>query len=159
MTDSGNNGWGGIILGFKQVGLIVGMFGDDFTSGSSLGPKNITLMGEVATEIFVLNYASGLYTNEVGFTITCPNGTVLLSRTPGTNFTSTTNFKSFCPLGFCNNPAANLVVTLTDTAGNGWGGNTIGLSQNGQFVGEFGATFTNGSSFSAVVPILGNVYT
>ena len=40
----------------------------------------------------------------------------------------------------------NLTVTLTDTYGDGWNGNILGIKQNNTVVGVIGDTFTDGSS-------------
>lgn len=47
MSDSDGDGWNSNILGFKQNGVLVGIFGQSFTSGFSSGPTNIVINGKV----------------------------------------------------------------------------------------------------------------
>ncbi len=54
MTDSAENGWGGNIIGFKQNGVIVGQFGQNFTSGKNYGPIKINLNSNYQTQIMVV---------------------------------------------------------------------------------------------------------
>lgn len=39
-----------------------------------------------------------------------------------------------------------LIVTLSDSVGDGWNGNVLGIKQNNVIVGTFGSTFTSGSA-------------
>ena len=45
MVDSYGDGWEGTVLGLKQNGMVVGTFGENFTSGSTSGPITITVQG------------------------------------------------------------------------------------------------------------------
>jgi hypothetical protein len=81
LTDSYGDGWNGNILAFRQNGTIVGTFGANFLSGAYYIPMNITLRGNVQTQILVSQL--GNYTNEVGFVVRAPNNTVIINRTSG----------------------------------------------------------------------------
>jgi hypothetical protein len=50
-------------------------------------------------------------------------------------------------------PTANkvtLTIKLSDSKGDGWNGNVIGLKQNGIQIATFGQTFTSGSSYGPI---------
>lgn len=53
MVDISGNGWEGNVIGFKQNGVIVGTFGENFTWGSSSGPVSVLLRGDIETKIVV----------------------------------------------------------------------------------------------------------
>lgn len=74
-----------------------------------------------------------------------PNGTTIHLRTSGNTFDISTIFATFCPLGVCPT-TSTLIVTMTDSYGDGWNGNVLGIRQNGSVIGTFGAGFTSGSS-------------
>ena len=99
MTDSFRDGWNSNMLALKQNSSIVGVFGELFTTGNSSGPLSINVIGDLFTQIAVAQL--GTKTNEVGFVIKAPNGTVIHQRSSGTTFTATTLFKTFCPIGGC----------------------------------------------------------
>jgi hypothetical protein len=44
----------------------------------------------------------------------------------------------------------NLTITMSDTYGDGWNGNVLGIKQNNTIVGTFGDTFTTGSAVNPV---------
>lgn len=158
MTDSGSNGWNGSIIEFKQNNMIVGLFGSNFTNGSSFGPLNFTLNGKINTE--VVAYYIGNFTNEIGFQLKFSNGTVIYTRSPGTTFGALNIFTSFCPLGGCPPSNATLLVSMTDTSGDGWNGNILGFKQGGAFTSKFGETFTGGYAQGPLIfNILGSVET
>jgi len=50
--------------------------------------------------------------------------------------------------GFPSNDAdtLNLTITLSDSFGDGWNGNIIGIKQNNTIIGTFGNTFTTGTT-------------
>ena len=75
MTDSGSDGWNGNVFGFRQNSAIAATFGDSFTSGSSSAPLYVTVAKNLNTQIVLT--ALGSKTNEVGFVVTAPNGTVI----------------------------------------------------------------------------------
>ena len=75
MTDSGSDGWNGNVFGFRQNSAIAATFGDSFTTGSSSGPLYITVTKNLNTQLVLTTLGSK--TNEVGFVVTAPNGTVI----------------------------------------------------------------------------------
>lgn len=160
MTDSFGDGWNSNILAIQQLdqnNAIVGTFGGAFTTGATSGPISITVMGNLQTNIIVSQL--GTKTNEIGFVVKAPNGTIIHQRTSGATFTSTTNFKTFCPVGLC--PSINssyLTITMTDSAGNGWNGGSIAILQNNVVVGTFGNSFLSGFVGDTVyIPVLANL--
>lgn len=160
MTDSFRDGWNSNVLGIRQNDTIVGLFGNTFTAGSSSGPVSVIVQGNLATQIVVVTL--GTKTNEVGFTVKAPNGTLIHQRVSGATFLATTRFSTFCPIGGCEN-LLTLTITMTDSVGDGWNGNILGfkqLNENNAVVGTFGESFTSGASSGPVsVTILGNFQT
>lgn len=75
MTDSYGDGWNGNIIGIRQNNYIVATFGNDFKTGKTFGPSNITISANFNAEIVVAQ--KGSYTSEVGFTVIYSNGTVI----------------------------------------------------------------------------------
>lgn len=53
MTDASQDGWEGNILGIRQNGVVKGIFGNAFTSGSSSGPVSFNLDVGVEAQIIV----------------------------------------------------------------------------------------------------------
>jgi len=93
LIDAYGDGWNGNILGFKQGGLIVGTFGQGFTTGTTYGPVSVALCDALPTEIVVSTLGS--WTEEVGFDVYDPFGNLVYSHTPGNTFTASTVFYSF----------------------------------------------------------------
>ena len=143
LTDSVGDGWNGNIFGFRQNKTIVGTFGGAFTSGSSSGPLYITVAKKLNAQLTLTTL--GTKTNEVGFVITAPNGTVIFQRNSGTTFTAATYFAFFCPDSGCLN-VLDLKITMTDSGSNGWSRNVLALKQNNTIVGTFGRDFNSGAS-------------
>lgn len=73
------------------------------------------------------------------------NGTILYQRVSGTNYTASTVFTNFCPAGGCSTTPFILSITMTDSYGDGWNGNKVGIKQNLVTVGTFGAGFYTGT--------------
>jgi hypothetical protein len=146
MTDSFGDGWNSNILAIKQLderNAVVGTFGAGFTTGSSSGPLYITILGNYQTQIIV--FTLGTKTNEVGFTIKTENGNTIATRTPST-FTASTVLATFCPLGGCPSLTSTfLTITMTDSKGDGWNGNVLGVMQDEVLLGTFGEAFTSGT--------------
>ena len=141
MTDSFGDGWNGNVISIKQNNNVVGTFGGAFTSGSSSGPVYMLVQGNITAQIVVSQLGSK--TNEVGFAIRAPNGTVLHQRNSGNTFTANTLLETFCILGGC--PVTMWVtVNMTDSFGDGWNSNIVGFKQNNVLVGTFGGAFTSG---------------
>lgn len=141
MTDSGTDGWNGTVLAVKQNGVILETFGNVFTSGATYDPAFITVLGDKEVQIIVSKL--GVATDQVGFVVTAPNGTVIHRRIHGTVFYSGTIFSSFCPIQGC--PASStltLTITMTDSDINGWNTNLLAIKQNGAIMETFGTTFT-----------------
>ena len=86
MSDTSGDGWNNIILGFKQDGVIVATFGNDFITGKSNGPISVRIPRNKITQIVVSKY--GIYTEEIEFTIKAPNGTTIYNRASGSTFSS-----------------------------------------------------------------------
>lgn len=143
MTDSYGDGWNGNVLVIEQNDIVLGTFGASFTTGVSSGPIFIPVPAGVLTQIAVSQL--GTKTNEIGFTVKAPNGTAIHLRTSGNTFDISTIFATFCPLGVCPT-TSTLIVTMTDSYGDGWNGNVFGFKQNGTLIGTFGGGFTSGSS-------------
>ena len=155
LSDSFGDGWNGNILGIKQNNTIIGTFGNVFTGGSSSGPIYLSVIGNLGAQIVVTQL--GNKTNEVGFVIRAPNGTIIYQRANGTAFNSSTIFAAFCPSGGCPN-TIDLIITMTDSFGDGWKGNILGLRQNNTIVGTFGSSFTTGFSTDPVlITVKGNL--
>lgn len=158
LTDSFGDGWNSNILGIKQNGSIVGIFGNTFTSGSSLAdPIYISIQGNLSTQIVVTQLGSK--TNEIGFIVKASNGTIIYQRNSGVTFDSTNIFSIFCPAGGCSN-ILTLTVTMTDSFGDGWNSNVLAIKQNNSIVGTFGDLFTSGSTSGPVnINVLGDLNT
>jgi len=149
LTDSAGDGWNGNALVFRQGGINVA-FGGNFTTGRSFGPLSVKVNSnaEVTIEVSVL----GTKTNEIGFTVKLPNGTVVYTRSPGTTFTSSTVFKVFCPSSACTiAPTVDYYLTMTDSYGDGWNGNILAFKQ-GSTTTRFGSQMA-GSSMRTFGPV------
>lgn len=155
MTDSAGDGWNGNVISVKQNNAVVGTFGGNFTSGSSSGPFYIPIQGGLEVQIVVSQL--GTKSDEVGFTIKAPNGTIIHQRNSGTAFTAGTLFSTFCPQGGC--PLTLMLnISMTDTYGDGWEGTTIGIRQSNVTVGTFGTGFTSGTASGPVyIWVQGNI--
>ena len=143
MTDSWGDGWEGTVLAIRQNNVVVGTFGNLFTYGTSSGPVYITVVGNVEAQVVVSTL--GGYTNEVGFVIKAPNGTIIHQRNSGSSFPFTILFKTFCPIGGC--PVLQTVtykVSTTDSWGDGWEGTVLAFKQDGAVVSTF--TLASGSA-------------
>lgn len=53
LTDSAANGWGGTILSLRQNGVNSVLFGSNFIGGSTLAPFNVSIDGNLFTQIAV----------------------------------------------------------------------------------------------------------
>ena len=126
MTDSGNDGWNNNVLAIRQNNSILGIFGNGFTTGASAGPVSIIVQGNLATQIVVVTL--GTKTNEIGFTVKAPNGTIIHQRTSGATFISTTKFATFCPVSDSAN-LLTLIINMTDSGSDGWNSNVLGIRQ------------------------------
>ena len=88
LSDSYGDGWNGGTLQVQQNGIIVTTV--EMTSGSS-ATRTVTLCDNVSTSLI---WSSGYYDDEVGFTVTDPNGNEVYSASDpnaGTLITFTTN--------------------------------------------------------------------
>lgn len=146
MTDSYADGWDGNILALKQNNVIVGTFGQTFTSGGSIPPVFISVQGNAETQIVVSQF--GGYSEEVEFAVAAPNGTYIYRKTRGTKFNSTTIFSTFCPINSCpSSPNVTYYVTMTDTGGDGWNGNVLAFQQGGIVISNFSLADGGQSAF------------
>lgn len=135
MTDSYGDGWNGNVLTIKQ-GTKDYNFGGSFKSGKTSGPLSITINGNMEASIQV--YTLGTKTQEIGFTVKFPNGTVLFTQSPGVAFQSNKLFKVFCSLSACSLPlTTDYYLTMTDSYGDGWNGNVLAFKQ-GNIIKTFG---------------------
>lgn len=107
MIDGYGDGWDGTVLGFKQNGILVGTFGNGFTSGATYGPVNIPLCPNLPTEIVVVNLGS--YVGEKGFTVYAPYGVVIFDWPTEGSFTASTVFSTF--FSVCSLPAVDLTLS------------------------------------------------
>lgn len=155
LTDSFGDGWNGNALGFQQNSVTVGSFGSTFTTGYSTNLVYVWVFGNQTARLVVTQF--GTKTEEIGFIVKAPNGTIIFQRASGTAYTATTLFSTFCPIGGC--PITmDLTITMTDLYRDGWNGNIFGLNQNGTIVGTFGGAFTSGaSSGPVIITVLGNI--
>ena len=64
LTDSGNNGWNGNLLAFKQDGIIT-PFGGQFLNGNKYGPRAFKFTKKLPVDIIVQTVGSRPV--EVGF--------------------------------------------------------------------------------------------
>lgn len=136
MTDSSGDGWNNNILAIRQNNVIAGLFGGNFTKGYSTASINITVQGNVETQIVVYQY--GINWKQIGFAVTAPNGTIIHQRFKGVDFPPGIIFSTFCPVGDCPSiPSVSYYVTLNDTYGDGWNGNTLAFKQDGIVIGTF----------------------
>lgn len=125
LTDSFGDGWNGNVLGISQQGTIVAIFGSKFTSGSNYGPVILPVKKGIQASVVVSVYAS--WTSEIGFTIKDDTGKVIYTRVPQ-SYSADYIFKTFCP--YCTVPStADIFLTLTDSYGDGWEGNTLAVKQ------------------------------
>ena len=101
----------------------------------------------------------GYSTAEVGFVIKAPNNTIIYQRSNGIAFGIGTIFRTFCPIGGCQiSPFFTISVTMTDSWGDGWNGNILGIKQNGTIIGTFGGGFSAGSSYGpAYITVQNNI--
>lgn len=153
MTDKAGDGWNYNVIRVKQSGALVGTFGSAFKIGSSSGPVYIPILSNERTQIAVSQL--GLKTNEIGFVVKAPNGTIIFSRTSGSTFTSTTVFSYFCPVTCSNNET--LSITMTDSGNDGWNSNVLAIKQDGTVLGTFGGDFATGNSSGPVsITVQGN---
>ena len=116
MFDSFGDGWNGNVLAIQQGGTTQGTFGQGFNTGSTFGPDTIYLCDNLQSQVVVSTLGS--WTQEVGFTITDPNGSVVYTHTPGNTFSGGTVFTSFmsnCDTPSCASPV-NPTVLSVDTS-------------------------------------------
>lgn len=155
LTDSFGDGWNRNILGIKQNNMIVGTFGNTFSSGSSIDPIYILVRANLDVQIVVTQL--GQKTNEIGFAVKAPNGTILHQRNSGASFDSTTILSIFCPRSGCSN-MLSLTVTMSDSAGDGWNNNVFAIKQNNSIIGTFGDSFTSGAASGPItINVLGDL--
>lgn len=114
LVDSYGDGWNGAIIGFKQNGVIVGTFGDAFTTGSTFGPISVDLEEDVETQIVVVNYGGS--NHEIGFTVTDPFGYMVFHRATGDWFESDQIFHTFTSSCIAPTPHS-VTLTIVDTDG------------------------------------------
>ena len=74
------------------------------------GPFYVTVAKNLNTQVVLTKL--GEDTDEVGFVVTAPNGTIVFSRVSGKTFTASTYFTIFC-LDSCPN-TLELTITMTD---------------------------------------------
>lgn len=85
-------GWQGTVLGFKQKGVIVETFGEDFDNGS-IKTVEIPLCPDLQTQIVVK--IIGIHTDIIGFQVFNPAGQEIFKKEPGEPFGSTNIFYDF----------------------------------------------------------------
>lgn len=114
LVDSYGDGWNGAVIGFKQNGIIVGTFGDAFTTGSIFGPISVDLEEDIETQIVVVNHNYAVA--QIGFTVTDPFGYMVFHRATGDWFESDQIFHTFT--SSCVAPTPHTVtLTIVDTDG------------------------------------------
>ena len=142
-----------------QNDAIVSTFGQLFTSGAQVNPIYLQVRSNSTATVLVSQLGSN--TSQIGFTIKAPNGTTIHQRASGNNFTTGTSFVTFCLIAVCPAPTnLKLTITMSDSYGDGWNGNVLGIRQNNSIVGTFGSTFVSGYSTSPVdIVVQGNLRT
>ncbi|MGB4204981.1 MAG: choice-of-anchor J domain-containing protein [Bacteroidales bacterium] len=88
-------GWQGTVLGFKQKGIIVETFGDDFDSGSIMKNVEIPLCPDLQTQIVVKEIGFYSYTGDIGFKVFNPAGQMIFQKEPGEPFGGSEIFYEF----------------------------------------------------------------
>ena len=84
LEDDYGDGWNGAVIGFRQNGILIATFGEDFDDGFNLGPFDVALCQGLSTEIFA--FEAGGYPEEVGFTLYDPDGVIIFQLFPGDEF-------------------------------------------------------------------------
>lgn len=89
------SGWtgSGNVLAIKQNNITVGTFGNKFYLGRLFGPVYIWIVPNIEAQIVVSKL--GVKTNEIGFVVKNPNGTVMYERKAGATFNASTVFYKF----------------------------------------------------------------
>lgn len=151
MTDTKGDGWNGNILAIKQNDTIIGTFGGAFTTGATADPVYIRIQVNLAVQAVISTLGSA--TNEVLFAVRALNGSLLYQRTTGSVFTAIDIFFTICPNGNCLN-TLTLMITMTDSFGDGWNSNLLAVRQNGAVIAGF--MLGSGSTGVANLLVLGN---
>ena len=139
MTSVDGNGWSNNLISIKQGGRVVGTFGNTFRTGTQSDPVQIEVEGNLLTDIAV--YQADDQQSKIGFLIKAPNGTTIYEKLTGTTYGQGV-IGTFCPKDGCfAEYNLYLMITMTDTAGDGWGGNVVGIRQKGKPVETFGDDF------------------
>lgn len=144
MGDTYGDGWNGNILGIKQNNKIVAVFGENFTWGYS-ATQSIQIPAGVTYSVVVSSY--GYWRYEISFTIRDSNQQTIFYYPSGSDFSSSKVFTTVCA-GSCETPK-KYYLTLTDSWGDGWNGNTIIVEHNGTQK-EYGGLFTSGSQYGPI---------
>ena len=97
----------------------------------------------------------GFKTNEIGFVVKAPNGTVVAQRIGAKEaFPPGIIMASFCPVNGCpTSPYVTVNIRMSDSFGDGWSANVLAVKQNDITVAYLGSTFTTGST-SGPVPVI-----
>jgi hypothetical protein len=78
MNDTYGDGWNGNVFDFRQNGTIIATFVASFTTGKTFGLINVTIPGNIRTQIVVSTY--GRWTEEISFIIKAQNVTTIFTR-------------------------------------------------------------------------------
>lgn len=149
LKDAKGDGWNNNVLGLRQDGRIVAVFGEEFTTGKDYGPITVPVKYGKWTDVVVANYGSK--TDEMQFVIIDAEGKKLIEHKSGNAFSADTILGDFC-LG-CTGQRSDRVsffVTLIDSAADGWNGNQLMISQGEDMMLPFGGAFSTGSRYGPI---------
>ena len=82
-------------VGFVQDGNLVAEFGEDFVSGPTSGPYEVTLWKGYESNLVVTERIY-LYSDFIGFTLKDADGNVVYSKEPGERLYNDFAYYTFC---------------------------------------------------------------
>jgi len=95
LEDDYGDGWNGAVIGFRQNGILIATFGENFNTGYTQGPFDVALCQNLLTEIFAVD--AGSWSEEIGFTLYDPEGEVVFQLFPGNEFYDEEILYTFTP--------------------------------------------------------------
>lgn len=145
LEDSWGDGWNGNTMDVWVNGTTTS-YGSTFTSGNT---ETHTIMAAVGDSVAFIWQGGGSFANECSFKVEDSGTNLLHQSLSGTSMTpGAVEFGTSCAAAGC-----DWQLTLIDSWGDGWNGNTIDLYVNGTTT-SYGAAFTFGGAFPITVPIV-----
>ena len=142
LEDSWGDGWNGNTMNVWINGTTT-TYGQTFTSGSI---QTHTITAAAGDSVAFIWLAGGLYQNECSFRVDDSGGNLLhQSGTGSTMIAGAVEYGTSCSA-----PSCDWQLTLLDSWGDGWNGNTVDLYVNGVTT-SHGSLFITGSTF--VIPV------